>query len=317
MMIARSQAALRAALLLLAAITVPARGRGDTGRHTAHSQLAPAAAGRQQQARSRGASFHGTAAGPGPAQAAHSQMSRSRDRNRDALTAAETSATAAAHAHNHSCPFRTGNYRGDCTWGPVPGAVQTIYQGGVPHTDRHGAPLTDYDPARSFLPTVLYMALAGPPLAARAPPPSQQLARSSLMRPGAWQLYGWIAHTRENHTTPIVYYVAVQCRRATVHARWPPKIKSVEPKRAMATSRTSSPDSAPGCTRAPRMHLFAWRRHVERHGHAARAGRGRQPLAGLCRRGAVQHGAPMGGDYARRGAAGGGQAQHPGHLPHG
>lgn len=31
-------------------------------------------------------------------------------------------------------------------------AVQTIYQQGVPHTDRRGVPMTDFDPARSFFP---------------------------------------------------------------------------------------------------------------------------------------------------------------------
>ena len=35
-------------------------------------------------------------------------------------------------------------------------APQLIYQDGVPHTDRNGRPLTQYDPKRSFLPLTLY-----------------------------------------------------------------------------------------------------------------------------------------------------------------
>jgi hypothetical protein len=46
-------------------------------------------------------------------------------------------------------------------WAEHPAAIQTIYQNGVPHTDRNGVPLDHYDPARSFLPIGLYHALYG------------------------------------------------------------------------------------------------------------------------------------------------------------
>ena len=38
----------------------------------------------------------------------------------------------------------------------LPRAVQTIYQDGVPHTDRNGNRLTVFDAAKSYLPLVLY-----------------------------------------------------------------------------------------------------------------------------------------------------------------
>ncbi len=46
-------------------------------------------------------------------------------------------------------------------WHATPYAVQTVYQAGVPHTDRHGRVRRAYDPATSFLPIGLYHALAG------------------------------------------------------------------------------------------------------------------------------------------------------------
>ena len=39
---------------------------------------------------------------------------------------------------------------------PLPMAVQTIYQKGVPHTDRNGNRLMKYDAAKSYLPLILY-----------------------------------------------------------------------------------------------------------------------------------------------------------------
>ncbi len=45
--------------------------------------------------------------------------------------------------------------------GPRLGAVQTMYRGGVPHTDRQGRFLLRYDPARSFFPIGIYHALSG------------------------------------------------------------------------------------------------------------------------------------------------------------
>ena len=38
----------------------------------------------------------------------------------------------------------------------LPSAVQTIYMEGVPHTDRHGNRLMQYDVAKSYLPLILY-----------------------------------------------------------------------------------------------------------------------------------------------------------------
>jgi hypothetical protein len=46
-------------------------------------------------------------------------------------------------------------------WVEHPAAVQTVYQDGVPQTDRHGVRLDHYDPERSFLPIGLYHALNG------------------------------------------------------------------------------------------------------------------------------------------------------------
>lgn len=50
-----------------------------------------------------------------------------------------------------------------CTaaWVEHPGAIQAIYQDGVPHTDRQGAPLDHFDPEHSFLPIGLYHAVNG------------------------------------------------------------------------------------------------------------------------------------------------------------
>lgn len=49
------------------------------------------------------------------------------------------------------------------TWyeGPRLDAVQTVYQDGVPHTDRQGRDLTAYDPQRSFFPIGIYHAVDG------------------------------------------------------------------------------------------------------------------------------------------------------------
>jgi hypothetical protein len=41
-------------------------------------------------------------------------------------------------------------------WVPLPAAVQKVYTGGVPHTDRHGTRRVGYAAGRSFLPLVLY-----------------------------------------------------------------------------------------------------------------------------------------------------------------
>ena len=46
-------------------------------------------------------------------------------------------------------------------WVEHPKAVQTVYQDGVPHTDRHGVRLGRFDPERSFFPIGLYHALHG------------------------------------------------------------------------------------------------------------------------------------------------------------
>jgi len=46
-------------------------------------------------------------------------------------------------------------------WEPTPGAVQYVYQRGVPHTDAQGRLLMSYDPQRSFLPRGIYHALIG------------------------------------------------------------------------------------------------------------------------------------------------------------
>ena len=43
----------------------------------------------------------------------------------------------------------------------LPGAVQHVYEGGVPQTDAQGRLLTGYDPAKSFLPIGLYHAITG------------------------------------------------------------------------------------------------------------------------------------------------------------
>ena len=40
-------------------------------------------------------------------------------------------------------------------WTDLPGAPQTMYQHGVPHTDKHGRTRVVYDPTLSFLPLVL------------------------------------------------------------------------------------------------------------------------------------------------------------------
>ena len=49
------------------------------------------------------------------------------------------------------------------TWHEDPeiGAVQTIYQGGVPHTDRQGRRMYGFDPDRSFFPIGIYHGVAG------------------------------------------------------------------------------------------------------------------------------------------------------------
>lgn len=48
-----------------------------------------------------------------------------------------------------------------CANRPEIASVQNFYTEGVPHTDRRGRLLQDYDPARSFLPLAIYHALAG------------------------------------------------------------------------------------------------------------------------------------------------------------
>ena len=58
-----------------------------------------------------------------------------------------------------ACPFQLGR----CLWLPLPAAPQTVYQRGVPHTDRHGRPRIEFDPNTSFLPLALYHALTGTP----------------------------------------------------------------------------------------------------------------------------------------------------------
>ena len=40
-------------------------------------------------------------------------------------------------------------------WTELPNAPQTVYQHGVPHTDKHGTTRMVYDPVQSFLPLVL------------------------------------------------------------------------------------------------------------------------------------------------------------------
>lgn len=49
------------------------------------------------------------------------------------------------------------------TWyeDPEIGAVQSVYRDGVPHTDRQGRPLNDFDPDRSFFPIGIYHGVAG------------------------------------------------------------------------------------------------------------------------------------------------------------
>ena len=41
----------------------------------------------------------------------------------------------------------------------VAAAPQTVYRGGVPHTDRHGRRRTEFDPSASFLPLGLCASL--------------------------------------------------------------------------------------------------------------------------------------------------------------
>lgn len=50
---------------------------------------------------------------------------------------------------------------GRAEWVASPAAVQTIYQSGVPHTDRTGRAMAQFDRDRSFFPIVLYHALHG------------------------------------------------------------------------------------------------------------------------------------------------------------
>ena len=52
------------------------------------------------------------------------------------------------------------NHRRDELWTLSDSAVQTVYRGGVPHTDRQGAVRTGYDTA-SFFPRCIYHAVAG------------------------------------------------------------------------------------------------------------------------------------------------------------
>jgi hypothetical protein len=46
-------------------------------------------------------------------------------------------------------------------WKAHPAAVQKVYQYRVPHTDRIGKPMEQFDAERSFFPLVLYHALQG------------------------------------------------------------------------------------------------------------------------------------------------------------
>ena len=48
---------------------------------------------------------------------------------------------------------------GGCGYVPLPAAPQTVYRGGVPHTDRHGRRRTEFDPSASFLPLGLCASL--------------------------------------------------------------------------------------------------------------------------------------------------------------
>jgi hypothetical protein len=47
-------------------------------------------------------------------------------------------------------------------WKVSANAIQSVYLKGVPHTDRNGKPMLQYDAARSFLPIALFNALDGP-----------------------------------------------------------------------------------------------------------------------------------------------------------
>jgi hypothetical protein len=49
-----------------------------------------------------------------------------------------------------------GASRAPATWTALPGAVQRVYTGGVPHTDKNGRILMAFDHAKSFLPLVIY-----------------------------------------------------------------------------------------------------------------------------------------------------------------
>ena len=62
---------------------------------------------------------------------------------------------------HHRSSFGAGGCPGSggCGYVPLPAAPQTVYRGGVPHTDRHGRRRTEFDPSASFLPLGLCASL--------------------------------------------------------------------------------------------------------------------------------------------------------------
>ena len=63
--------------------------------------------------------------------------------------------------HHHRSSFGAGGPcpGSACGYVPLPAAPQTVYRGGVPHTDRHGRRRTEFDPSASFLPLGLCASL--------------------------------------------------------------------------------------------------------------------------------------------------------------
>jgi hypothetical protein len=81
--------------------------------------------------------------------------------------------------------------------GPPAEAVQYIYRDGVPHTDRHGARLTAFDPAKSFFPIGIYHALDGEFRGRR-------FDMAALRRAGFNTVHGWEGQSLREIAEPAV-----------------------------------------------------------------------------------------------------------------